>query len=106
MISSQSYGSAESQQLILGVTYQHHAISKVYSKNEQVNNPTQRRSTDSFLLEANYGLTPRLSLTGTSTYLQKTRETGLISDSPTETISTCGVGDGSLLLKYLLHPME
>ncbi len=100
LITSQSIGSTSQGKLLLGLTYEYNNISDLYSGDTQLDNTNQRLNTTTALFEANYGLTERLALTGTITYNRKYRETGLQTPGDPETLTTSGIGDGLLLLKY------
>lgn len=82
-----------------GITYEFKEISDLYSEDNQLTNNTVERNTQSTLLEFNYGITDRLTLTGIATYIQKQR---LLLENNNELI-TRGIGDGMVLLKYVLH---
>lgn len=99
LISSQSISSVSKGNLLFGITYQHNEISNLYSGDTRLENRTTERSTQSTLLEINYGITDRLTISGTATYIRKQR-LGLQSD---EELITRGIGDGIVLLKYVLH---
>ncbi|MCW9708783.1 hypothetical protein [Fodinibius salsisoli] len=103
LISSQSISSAAKGNLLLGVTYQYNDISNLYSGSSQLNNLSTARNTQSTLLELNYGITRRLTFSGTVTYVQKFRRTGLQTSGAEETLTTRGIGDGLFMLKYVLH---
>lgn len=103
LIGSQSLGSTAEGNLVLGLTYEYNDISSLYNGSRQLENQTATRSTSTALLEANYGITSRLSVTSTFTYIQKYRKTGLQNPDFSESITTSGIGDGLFLLKYTLH---
>jgi len=100
LISSQSISSASKGNLLVGLTYQYNDISNLYTGDEQLTNRSVKRNTQSTLLEINYGITDRLTISGTGTFVQKTR-TGL-QKSEAQLI-TRGISDGLLMLKYVLH---
>lgn len=99
LISSQSISSASRGNLFLGITHEYNDISELYSENQQLRNNTVERNTQSTLLEIHYGLTKRLTISGTASYVQKDR-LGLQSNNK---LTTRGIGDGLVLLKYVLH---
>lgn len=104
LIGSQTIGSTGGGNLVLGLTFEHNEISSLYNGSEELENETVRRNTQTLLFEANYGLSDRLSLSGTLTYIQKYRKTGLQNPDFTETLTTGGIGDGLFMLKYAIHP--
>ena len=103
LISSQSISSAAKGNLLLGVTHQYNEISSLYAGSTQLNNRSTSRHTQSTLLELNYGITKRLTFSGTVTYVQKFRRTGLQTAGAEERLRTRGIGDGLFMLKYVLH---
>ena len=100
LISSQSISSASEGNFLVGLTYEYNQISNLYAGDNQLINRSVKRNTQSSLLEINYGITDRLTISGTATYVQKTR-TGL-QKSEAQLI-TRGISDGLLILKYVLH---
>lgn len=99
LISSQSISTASKGNLFVGLTYEFKEISNLYSGNQQLENNTVERNTQSSLLEINYGITNRLTLSGTLTHVRKQR----LSVTNNEELITRGIGDGVILLKYVLH---
>lgn len=102
LISSQSLGTVGQGELLLGFTQEYKNISDLYSGDEKLVNRSQERHTLTSLLEVNYGITDRISVTGTFTFISKSRTTGLQNPEFTETLTTTGPGDGLVLLKYNL----
>jgi len=103
LISSQSISSASKGNLLLGITYQYNDISNLYNGSSQLENLSTTRNTQSTLLEINYGITKRLTFSGTLSFVQKFRKTGLQVPTSTEELTTRGLGDGLFMLKYVLH---
>lgn len=99
LISSQSVSTASQGNLLLGITYEHNQISELYRADNKLTNQTVKRSTQSTLIELNYGITDRLTISATATYVRK-RRLGLQSN---DELITAGIGDGLVLLKYVLH---
>lgn len=103
LISSQSISSASRGNLLLGITYQFNDISKLFSGSDKLNNRTVTRHTQSTLVEINYGITDRLTISGTGTFVEKFRKTGLQNPGNTQSLTTRGIGDGLFMLKYVVH---
>lgn len=99
LISSQSVSTTSQGNLLLGITYEHNQISELYRANNKLTNQIVKRSTQSTLIELNYGITDRLTISGTATYVRK-RRLGLQSN---DELVTTGIGDGLVLLKYVIH---
>lgn len=99
LISSQSISSTSQGNVVAGITYEFNEISDLYSEDNQLTNNTVERNTQSTLVELNYGITDRLTLTGIATFIQKQR----LSLENNNELITRGIGDGMLMLKYVLH---
>ncbi|MDX1636604.1 MAG: transporter [Balneolaceae bacterium] len=102
LISSQSVSSTSQGNLLLGITYEYNDISNLYTGDNQLANRSVERSTQSTLLEINYGITDRLTVSGTATFVQKDR-IGIGNQAANSELTTSGLGDGLVLLKYVLH---
>jgi len=99
LISSQSISSTSRGNFLLGITMDHNQITDLYSADRELSNNTTERSTQSVLLELNYGITNRITLSGTATYVRK-RRFGIQSS---DEVITRGIGDALILMKYVLH---
>lgn len=102
LISSQSPGTSAQGQWLLGMTYEFHEISSVYNGTTLLKGDETRRSTQSALFEANYGITDRLGVTGTFTYVRKDRESGRAVPGTGNQVITSGLGDGLITFNYQL----
>lgn len=100
LIGSQSTGTTEQGSLLIGLTYEFNEITRLYSGSDQLTNDSSERNTQSTLLELNYGITDRLSLSGTFSFVYKERVSGLRNPGGTQSSSTTGIGDGLLMLRY------
>jgi len=103
-LGAQSAGASGQGNFLAGVTYEFNQITNLYSGATQITNDSAERNTQSVLLELNYGITDRLSATGTFSYVRKQRTSGLNRPSGTQTSTTAGVGDGMVLLRYTVLP--
>ena len=99
LISTQFAGERKAGQLSVGFTYEHHEISRVFTGSTRVGEETER-ATRSTLLELHYGLTDRLSISSTITFVQKDRTTGTDGSRNPASLSTSGLGDALLLVNY------
>lgn len=102
LLSSQSISSAAKGNLLFGITYEYDNIDDLYQGTNELNNRSVRRSTQSTLFEIHYGITDRLTASGTFTFISKRRETGLQTPS-SNVVRTEAFGDGLIMLKYVLH---
>ncbi|MDX1640802.1 MAG: hypothetical protein R3220_03835 [Balneolaceae bacterium] len=100
LIGAQSLGAIEKGNLVLGITGHFNNIDKLYNGTTELQNRSADRSTFTSLLEANYGITDRLSVTGTFSYVRKERISGLQRQASSQTIQSAGIGDALLMLKY------
>lgn len=100
LLSSQSTGASSAGNLLFGLTYEYHDISDVYNGTTRLQEETVSRSTQSTLLEVSYGLTDRWSISGTFSFVNKVRNTGLHLPGGGETVTASGIGDGVILLRY------
>ncbi|WP_421774279.1 hypothetical protein [Gracilimonas sp.] len=102
LISSQNFATVSGGSFMGGLTWEHNNISSLYSGTDELSNRTQERITNTALLELSYGINDRLSITGTFTYIEKSRTTGLQTQGSSTTITTSGIGDGIVMTKYHL----
>ena len=100
LLGSQSSGASGAGNLLVGITYEFNQITRLYSGSDQLVNDSAERSTQSTLIEINYGITDRLSLSGTISYVDKQRISGLTNPQGTQLSQTSGIGDGMILLRY------
>jgi len=100
LLSSQSTGASSAGNLLFGITYEYHDISDVYDGTTRLQEETVTRSTQSTLLEISYGVTNRLSVSGTFSFVNKNRTTGLHLPGGGTSVSTSGIGDGIVMLRY------
>ena len=102
LLGTQSTGASGEGNLLIGLTYEFNQITNLYTGSTRITNNTAERNTQSALLEINYGITDRFSLSGTISFVQKFRESGLSNPAGSQTSTTNGIGDGVLLLRYVL----
>ena len=106
LLSSQSTGAGGEGNLLIGFTYEFNQITNLYSGSNQLTNDSAERNTQSGLLEISYGLTERLSISGTLSTVRKQRRSGLLNPGGTQTSTTSGVGDGILMMRYTLKQQD
>jgi hypothetical protein len=96
-------GTAESQSLQVLLTYDYNAINDLVSFSEQLDDDTRSRTTQSSIVEINYGLNNRFSLTGVVPFIRQTR--AIHAYSGEDFTATQGLGDMVFLVKYrLINP--
>lgn len=103
LLGIQSTSAASKGNLLVGLTYQYNDISSIYTGDQKLDNRSVERNTQSTLLEINYGITNRITIAGTASFIRKQRITGLQNQAGGNELITQGLGDGILLLKYVLH---
>ena len=102
LISSQSISTTSRGNLFVGLTYEFNEISTLYSEDNRLQNRSVERNTQSTLFEVNYGITDRLTVSGTATFVRKMR-LGIQNRDNNDQLITRGIGDGLVLIKYVLH---
>lgn len=106
LLGTQSSGASGAGNILIGVTYEFNQITNLYTGSEQITNDSANRNTQSALIEINYGITDRLSASGTFSYVRKQRTSGIGTPGSTQTSTTAGIGDGIALLRYTLLPQS
>ncbi len=102
ILSSIESGAVTPGRWLLGAGFERHAINDVVDGSEELNNSNDRdRYSNSLLIEASYGLSSRISITGLLALVRHERRvnpaTGLGED-----IKTTGVSSAMMLVKYTL----
>jgi hypothetical protein len=88
---------------LIGASFEQHAISDVVSGTDELRDASDReRFSNSLLLEAGYGLTSRVSLTGMLILVRHERQVSS-SVGVGEDIQTSGLSGGILMMKYTLQ---
>lgn len=100
LLSSQSMGTTAKGNLVAGFTIENNVIDHLFTGSDRINDTNQERNTVTGLLELNYGITERLSVSTTITFIRKNRTTGLQTPGLASTLSASGLGDGLMLLKF------
>lgn len=106
LLSSQSSGAGGKGNLLIGLTYEFNQITNLYSGSNQLTNDSAERNTQSGLVEISYGLTDRLSISGTLSTVRKQRRSGLRNPGGTQTSVTSGIGDGIFMMRYTLKQQD
>jgi hypothetical protein len=102
ILSSIETGAATPGRWLLGASYERHAINDVVDGSDELNNTSDRkRYSNSLLIEASYGLSSRVSLTGLLALVRHERSVSSVNGLG-EDIETNGVSSGMLLMKYAL----
>lgn len=91
-------GAAKSKSLQVLVTYDYNAINDLLSSSELLEDDTRSRTTQSSIIEINYGLNRRWSLTGVVPFIRQTRTIQAFSGE--DFTAAQGIGDLVFLAKY------
>jgi hypothetical protein len=102
LLGSQSAGASGAGNILFGLTYEFNQITDLYSGSDQLANNTVERNTQSSLLEMNVGITDRLSVSGTMSFVRKENTSGLNRPGGGQTTSASGIGDGIIMLRYVV----
>ncbi len=102
LLGTQSAGASGQGNLLIGLTYEFNQITNLYTGTTRLSNNSVERHTQSALLEVNYGLTNRLSVSGTMSFVHKNRESGISNPGGSQLATTSGIGDGVVLLRYVV----
>jgi hypothetical protein len=98
-------GAAEGKSLQVLLTYDYNAINDLVSFSEELDDDTRSRTTQSSIIELNYGLNQRFSLTSVVPFIKQTRTIQGFEGNEDFT-ATQGLGDVVLLAKYRLLNTE
>lgn len=91
-------GAAENKSLQVLVTYDYNAINDLVSFSDQLEDNTRSRTTQSSIIEINYGLSHRWSITGVAPSIRQTRTIQAFSGKDFTAVQ--GIGDMVFLAKY------
>lgn len=104
LLNSMNTSSVDQNQWYLNLSYEHHEMNKLYSGSDEVNDETNRsRSSDSLIVQADYGINENWSVSAMISYVDHQREIGTSSNSFS---SASGIGDGLVLIKYTPQKMN
>ena len=104
LLGSLDIASSGDGELQIGITYELNSLQDVYAGSVRLDDDLRERTVNSFILEANYGLSKRFSLSTLFTFINQNRNTstyGNISNS----LNTSGLSDGIVLVKYNIIPL-
>ncbi len=93
-------GAADKKSLQILLTYDYNAINDLVSFSERLDDDTRSRTTQSSIIEVNYGFNHRLSFTGVVPFIRQTRNIKAFAGEDFTAVQ--GVGDMVFLAKYRL----
>jgi hypothetical protein len=79
-------------------------LQDVYAGTERLDDDLRERNVNSFILEANYGLSPKISLSALFTFINQNRNTSTY-ENISSSLNTSGLSDGIILVKYNFIPL-
>lgn len=74
LLGSLDVSNASEGELQVGLTYELNSLQDVYAGTVRLDDDLRERRVNSFLLEVNYGLTERISLTALFTFINQSRQ--------------------------------
>jgi hypothetical protein len=101
LLGSLEMTSAPMGMLQIGLTTEHNSLTHVLSGNNKLDNPERERISQSALVEVNYGITNRLSVTGLFSYIRQQRTITNFGNTK-DILTASGIGDIAFLTKYSL----
>lgn len=105
LLGSVSASTTYAGELQLGLTYELNNLKDVYSGTERLDDDFRERIVNSFILEANYGITERFSVSTLFTFINQSRKISTYGNL-TSKLNTGGLSDGVVLLKYNIVPLD
>ena len=105
LLGSLDISSSYEGELQIGLTYELNSLQDVYAGSERLDDVLRKRTVNSLLMEINYGLTNRISLSTLFTFVNQSRT---ISSLPeiTDKLNAGGLSDGIVLVKYNIIPLS
>ncbi len=88
----------------MGLSYVYNLLDNVYEGTNYLEDNTRNRISQSILMQADYGVSEKFSLSGLFTYISQERNISAYQGA-TNTVSASGIGDALLLIKYNLIPL-
>ncbi len=105
LLGSLDVSNASEGELQVGLTYELNSLQDVYAGTVRLDDDLRERRVNSFLLEVNYGLTGRISLTVLFTFINQSRNIYSLGDLSSR-LNTGGLSDGIILVKYNFIPLS
>ncbi|MEX0981833.1 MAG: transporter [Bacteroidales bacterium] len=94
-------GAADSKSMQVLFTYDYNAINDLVHISNRLDDDTRSRTTQSGIVELNYGINQRFSITTVLPFIRQTRSINTYDDSK-DFIAVQGLGDAVFLVKYRL----
>ncbi len=104
LLGSLDIASSGDGELQIGITYELNSLQDVYAGTVRLDDDLRERTVNSFILEANYGLSKRISLSALFTFVNQNRNTSTYGNISSR-LNTSGLSDGIVLVKYNIIPL-
>lgn len=104
LLSSLETFATQKGNLLLGISYVYNLLDDVYDQTFYLDDQTRNRVSKSILLQVDYGITGKFSISGLFTYINQERNISAYQGF-TNTLTTSGIGDAVLLAKYNIIPL-
>ncbi|NOX65005.1 MAG: hypothetical protein GXO85_04205 [Chlorobi bacterium] len=104
LLSSLETSATQKGNLLFGISYVYNLLDDVYEETFYLNDQTRNRISKSVLLQVDYGITDKISISGLFTYINQQRNISAYQGF-TNTVTTSGIGDAVLLAKYNVIPL-
>jgi hypothetical protein len=105
LLGSLDISNASRGELQIGLRYELNSLQDVYAGTVRLDDDLRERNVNSFLLEVNYGLTGRISITTLFTFINQSRNISS-HDNLSSSLNTGGLSDGIILVKYNFIPLS
>jgi hypothetical protein len=105
LLGSLEVSTTYSGELRVGLTYELNALKDVYSGSTRLDDDFRERVVNSFILEANYGISKRFSVSTLFTFINQSRNISTYGNLSSN-LNTGGLSDGIVLLKYNIIPLS
>jgi hypothetical protein len=105
LLGSLEVSTAYAGELQVGLTYELNVLKDVYSGSTRLDDNLRKRTVNSFILEANYGLSQKFSISTLFTFINQSRNISSYGNISSR-LNTTGLSDGVILLKYNVIPLS
>jgi len=107
LLGSLELPAAQKNNVQLMLTYNYNTLTDLLDNTHKLDDDTRERTTHSFILESSYGINNRLSVTTTFSFVQQERRIFLLGqEDPNDILTSSGIGDAIVLLKYNILSLE
>ncbi len=105
LLGSLDITSSAEGELQVGITYELNSLQDIYAGSERLDDNFRERRVNSYIFEANYGLTRKVSFSALFTYITQSRNINSYGDLSSNLL-TSGLSDAVVLVKYNVIPLS